>query len=186
MMIVRTLLVVLLLSALSACSMLAPKYTPAVANISQLKMAKIGPVAVGKVTPDSALQGNNDSIGLRGSSMYSPYGSYAAYLEEALKAEFQSAGLLDMASNVLIGSTLIKNDVSVGGFSTGDAIIEAKVQVKRGGSITYDKIKTATLQFESSFAGAVAIPKGRDMYPIAVQKFIEQLLADSDFMAALK
>jgi hypothetical protein len=42
------------------------------------------------------------------------------------------------------------------------------------------------MQFESSFAGAVAIPKGRDMYPIAVQKFIELLVADTDFINSIK
>ncbi len=185
-MLAKYFLVFLMVSTLSACSMVAPKYTPSVANISQLKMAKLKPLAIGKISADPALGSNNDSIGLRGSSMSSPYGSYSAYLEEALRSEFQAAGLLDGASGTRITGSLIKNDVSVGGFTTGDAIIEARIQVMRDNSVSYDKIKTAVLQFESSFAGAVAIPKGRDMYPVVAQKFIEQLATDSDFIGSLK
>ena len=185
-MLAKYLLVLLMVSTLSACSMVAPKYTPSVANISQLKMAKLKPLAIGRISADPALGSNNDSIGLRGSSMSSPYGSYTIYLEEALRSEFQAAGLFDAAAGTRVTGTLIKNDVSVGGFTTGDAIIEARIQVIRDSLVTYDKVKTAVIQFESSFAGAVAIPKGRDMYPVVAQKFIEQLAADPDFIGSLK
>jgi hypothetical protein len=182
---IKSLVVVACAAFVMGCSMTAPQYTPSVANIGQLKTAKLKPLAVEKVAPDPALK-SNESIGLRGSSMSSPTGSYSSYIEEALKSEFQLAGLLDPLSSTKLSGVVVKNDVNVGGFSTGDSIIEARVKITKDGTVAYDKLKTATLQFESSFAGAVAIPKGRDMYPMTVQKFIEILISDSDFVSALK
>lgn len=183
---IRTILVAALVGLVTGCSMTAPQYTPSVANIGQLKMVKLRPLAVEKIMPDPTLGSNNESIGLRGSSMTSPNGSYSAYLEEAIKSELQAAGLLDLSSPTRLSGVLIKNDINIGGFSTGDSIIEVRIKVTKDGGVAYDKLKTTTLQFESSFAGAVAIPKGRDMYPITVQKFIETLTADNDFISALK
>ena len=183
---IKSIVVVACAGFVMGCSMTAPQYTPSVANIGQLKTAKLKPLAVEKVVPDTALGSNNESIGLRASSMNSPTGSYSTYIEEAIKSEFQAAGLLDPASSTKLSGVLVKNDVNVGGFSTGDSIIEARVKVTKAGTVAYDKLKTATLQFESSFAGPVAIPKGRDMYPVTVQKFIETLISDSDFVSALK
>lgn len=180
------LVIFMLVGMLGGCGLTAPQYTPSVANIGQLKAAKLRSVAVTKVTPDPTLGSNNESIGLRAASMNSPTGNFSSYVEEALKSEFQAAGLLDPASTIQMSGILVKNDVSVGGFSTGDSIIEARIKVTKDGTVAYDKLKTATLQFESSFAGAVAIPKGRDMYPITVQKFIEVLISDGDFIGALK
>lgn len=185
-MIKRVLAAIACTGFVAGCSMTAPQYTPSLANIGQLKTSKLKPLAVDKVVPDSALGSNNESIGLRGSSLNSPTGSYSSYLEEALKSEFQAAGLLDPASTTKLSGVLVKNDVNIGGFSTGDSIVEARVKVTKAGAVAYDKLKTATLQFESSFAGAVAIPKGRDMYPVTVQKFIEILINDGDFVSALK
>jgi len=183
---IRNIVVVACAGFVMGCSMTAPQYTPSVANIGQMKAIKLTPMAVEKVVPDAALGSNNESIGLRASSLSSPTGSYSSYLEEALKSEFQAAGLLDQASTTKLSGILVKNDVNVGGFSTGDSIVEARVKVMKAGTVAYDKLKTATLQFESSFAGAVAIPKGRDMYPVTVQKFIEVLISDNDFISALK
>lgn len=183
---IKKVLVVACAGLVAGCSMTAPQYSPSVANIGQLKMANLKPLAVEKVVPDSVLGSTNDTIGLRGGSMSSPTGSYSTYLEEAIKSEMQAAGLLDQSSSTKLSGVLVKNDVNIGGFSTGDSIVEARVKVTKAGTVAYDKLKTATLQFESSFAGAVAIPKGRDMYPVTVQKFIETLISDSDFLTALK
>lgn len=180
------LLMVACASLVVGCSINTPQYSPSVTNIGQLKMAKLKPLAIDKVVPDAALGSNDSSISLRGSSMSPTNGSYSSYLQEALKAEFQAAGLLDPSSQVRFSGVLIKNDVNVAGFSTGDSIIEAKIKITKAGHIVYDKLKTATLQFESSFAGAVAIPKGQSMYPATVQKFIETLITDSDFISALQ
>ncbi len=171
---------------ISGCSIMTPQYSPSVANIGQMKMANIRPLAVTKVTADPALGSNNESIGLRGSPLRPANGSYSAYLEDAIKSEFQAAGLLDPSSATQLSGVLIKNDVNVGGFSTGDSIIEAKITVTKAGNVVFDKVKTATLQFESSFLGAIAIAKGRDMYAPTVQKFIESLISDQDFISALK
>lgn len=180
------LLMVACVSLVVGCSINTPQYSPSVANIGQLKMAKLKPLAIDKVVPDAVLGSNDSSISLRGSSMSPTNGSYSSYLQEALKTEFQAAGLLDASSQVKLSGVLIKNDVNVAGFSTGDSIIEAKIKITKAGHIVYDKLKTATLQFESSFAGAVAIPKGQSMYPTTVQKFIETLVTDSDFISVLQ
>jgi hypothetical protein len=70
--------------------------------------------------------------------------------------------------------------------SEGTGEIEATVTVKRDSQVRYEKVKSAKITFESSFAGAVAIPAGRRAYPELVQKFLAALYADPDFIAALK
>jgi len=58
--------------------------------------------------------------------------------------------------------------------------------VKRSGDVRYDKVKTVKSEFPSSFAGAVAIPRAVQEYPIAIQKLLGALYGDRAFIDALK
>ena len=174
------------LIALCGCTQMAPRYTASVENIQKLRDTGSGKVKVGKFEDDSASASKLESISLRGSTMVSPYGKYTAYLEEALKSELGAAGLLDAGANVEISGVLLKNDVDVSGFSEASAELDARVIVKRGSAIRFDKTQHAKITFESSFAGAVAIPRGVQSYPNLVQKFLSDLYADPAFLAALK
>lgn len=181
----NTLLVALLLLLAAGCSSIAPKYNTDFNNISQLRRDKLNPARVGTVTKETAANSDVDSLTIRGGSYLSPYGSYTSYLAEALKQELDDARLLDPMSQIEVSAVLLRNSLDAG-LSTGDAEIEARFIVRNAGTIKFDKVKVAHHTWESSFFGAIAIPKAQQNYPIVVQKLVGQLFSDPEFISALK
>lgn len=182
----RALLAMLVLTVLSGCALTAPSYSPFVENAQMLRDSGANKMRVGKFQADPKT-GNNETISLRGASMASPVGGkFTDYLEEAIKSELNAARLFDEKSEVELSGVLIQNDISVGSISEGTGIMEARIVVKRDNQIRFDKTKLVTITFESSFMGAVAIPRGVQEYPNLVQKFLSALYADKEFIAALK
>lgn len=70
--------------------------------------------------------------------------------------------------------------------ATADALIQARFVVKRGGQVRYDKVLTATHQWDSHLFGNIAIPRAQQNYPVVVQKLLTSLFVDPDFIAAMK
>src|SRR5689334_9713357 len=97
-------------------------------------------------------------------------GSYANYLAEQLIEARSMAGKLAADAQVEVKGALQKNDISAGGFSTNSGDIEARFVVTRGGTVRYDQVKSVHDEWESSFVGAVAIPRAQQRYPVIVQK----------------
>lgn len=171
----------------SGCAQMAPNYNPSVENIQKMRDSGVARVRVGTFEPKLVEGQKNDAIGLRASDMLSPYGGkFTTYIEEALKSELKAARLLDDKSTIEIGGVVTRNDVSIASLSEGNGEIEARVVVKKAGQVRYDKVKLTRTTFESSFAGAVAIPAGRAAYPELVRKFLAGLYGDPEFIAALK
>ncbi len=170
----------------SGCSLVAPPYTASLQNVQTLKdggdyTARVGAFDSRK---DPA---NANPISIRGSSLSSPYGeSYATYLAEALKQELTLAGKWAAGSEVEVSGVLMKNDLDASGINVGEGVIEARFVVRAGAQAKYDKLKSARTEWESSFAGAVAIPRAQQEYPRLVQRLLEALYADPEFLAALK
>ena len=81
---------------------------------------------------------------------------------------------------------MLKNEINVAGFGTGEGTVEARFVVKKDGVVRYEQVKRAHTQWESSFAGPVAIPRGQQEYPHLVQVLLGELFADQSFMAVLK
>lgn len=182
----RALLAILVFAVISGCALTAPNYSASVENAQMLRDSGINKARVGKFQADPKTA-NNEAISLRGSSMASPVGGkFTEYLEDAIRSELNIARIFDDKSTIEIGGVLIQNDVSVGSISEGTGIMEARITVKRDSQIRFDKTKSVTITFESSFAGAVAIPRGVQAYPNLVQKFLSALYADKEFIAALK
>lgn len=182
---VSRLLALMAVALLAACSTSAPRYQPSIDNVEVLKRTS-GQVGVGTFVVKAGMS-NATSIGLRASSMISPVApDYAAYLADALRQELQLAGKLDPNSGIEISGALVRNEVNAGGLSTNDATIAAQFVVKKAGTVRYDKVKEASATWESSFVGAVAIPRAQQQYPVVVQKLLATLVADTDFQAALK
>lgn len=173
------------LALMTGCAIQAPAYSPLLDNVEQIKRsgapAKVGAFSVAPGAPGGT------AIGLRGNSMNSPVGGdFAAYVAEALRLELQLAGKLDAASQVEIGGVLVKNDIAAAGVSTNSGEIEARFTVKRGGSVRYEKLHRIEASWESSFVGAIAIPKAQQQYPLLVQQLLRQLFSDRAFFDALK
>lgn len=170
----------------TGCSMMAPQYTASLDNVQKLKDAGAYTANVGNFasTPD---KGNANPISIRGSSLASPYqDSYAAYVAEAIKQELSLAKKMSPDASTEITGTLLKNDIDATGMSIGFVDIQMRFVVKRSGKVHYDQVKTVKSEFPSSFAGAVAIPRAVQEYPVAIQKLLAALYGDRTFMDALK
>ncbi|WP_228276346.1 hypothetical protein [Dechloromonas sp. H13] len=81
---------------------------------------------------------------------------------------------------------ILKNDIDVSGFSTGIGTIDVNITIRRDGKSTFDKLYSAQTTFQSSFAGAVAVPKGQNEYPVLVRTLLEKIFADPEFFNAIK
>jgi len=170
----------------SGCSMMAPRYSASIENVQKLKDAGVQPARVGNFDSTPG-KGNANPISIRGSSLASPYdGSYAKYLAEALRQDLELAGKLKADASIEISGALQKNDVNVPAMSSASGDLEARFIVKRGGETKYDQVKSVHDTWDSSFVGAVAIPRAQARYPIIVQKLLAELYADPAFLEALK
>ncbi|TNC76415.1 hypothetical protein FHI69_15790 [Janthinobacterium lividum] len=169
---------------LSACSTVAPPYTPSMDNIQTLKNSAASQAKVGVF----AAQKNADApLSMRGSSLASPYAkSYSVYVAEALKQELSMANKLAPDADIEISGTLLQNEFDASGFSTGTAMLEARFIVKKAGEVRYDQIKTASHEWPSSFAGAIALPRAMQEYTVVVQKLLAQLYQDKAFNNSLR
>lgn len=175
-----------LAALLTACAGPAPNYSPSIDNVETLKRSGAQPVKVGTIAVTPGAPGA-ESIGLRANSMISPVGkNYGDYIAAALRQELELAKLLGPQSAVEISGTLMRNNIDAGGFNTNEGQIEARFVVRSGSTVKFDKVKRIDHQWESAFAGAVAIPLAANNYSVMVQKLIGSLLADPDFVRALR
>lgn len=174
-----------LLCFLSGCSLTAPKYTFSPEQVQVLRGADASAVNVTGVTAQGA-DAHNDSITLRGSGLHSPYGNYAGYLQEALTQDLHEARLLDSKSSIEVSAILLKNDINAAGMITASADIEARFTVKQAAQVRFEKTKSAHIEWDSNFIGAIAIPRAQEHYPALVSALLKELYGDPDFIAALK
>lgn len=181
-------LMVLVATALmfSGCaSFTAPTYSPHYETIDRLKKINIEKMSVGEVQPrDPKASVNN--ITLRGAMLISPSGTFANYLENAIRSDLMEIGLYDPTSSTRVDATILKNDIDVSGLSTGYGAMEVKLTINKKGAIVFDKVYWENTQFESSFAGAVAIPKGQNEYPNLVRALLQKVYVDPAFIEAVK
>jgi hypothetical protein len=172
--------------AMQGCAITSAPYQPSIDNVELMKKAGPRTMALGSFTVQAGAPGAT-AIGLRGASMNSSVGAdYAAYLADALKQELVLAGKLDPKSDLVIAGTLLKNDIAAGGISTNSGEIEARFVVRSGGAVRYDAVKRADASWESSFAGAIAVPKAQQQYPQLVAQLLNKLMSDPQFIAALR
>ncbi len=170
----------------SGCATNAPKYNSNFDNVGKLRAANLAPVKIGAITKDAGAKPDVDKLTIRGGTYKSPNGSFTSYLQEALRQEFDDARLLDPQSKIEINGVLIQNVLDASGFSSAYAEIEARLKVNRGGTVAYDATKKARIEWESSFVGAIAIPKANQNYPNVIQKLLGEFYSDPAFLAALK
>jgi hypothetical protein len=181
------LLVILCLTTLtSGCALVAPRYSSSLENVQKLKDSGMQPAKVGNFTstPD---KGNANPISIRGSSLNSPYdGSYAKYLGQALEQELSLAGKLSPDAQMEFSGALQKNDMSVPPVGSASGDLAARFVITRGGQTRYDQVKSIHDEWDSSFVGAIAIPRAQERYPIMVQKLLSELFTDPAFLQAVK
>jgi hypothetical protein len=178
-------LALLPLLVLTGCTITAPRYGAHVTNTIALREAGLAKVAIGDVAKDPAAKRDVDRVKARAMTVSSAYGSYTAYLREALLAEFDHAGLLDSAAAIRIDGVLLKNELA-GNLDKEYALVEAELRVTRDGVSAYRATKIARYEWDSAFLGEVAIPRAISNYQAGVQRLIAAFIADPEFVAALR
>lgn len=173
-----------ILAGLTGCVAVAPNYTPSPQTTQRLQTEKAQPARVGKFT--AANDAVDTSITLRASTMQAAQGSYARYLAEAIKQELEIAKLYSANAHLEIVGVLIRNDMNTGMADKAGGVIEARFTVRRAGTTTFDKVKTARTEWDTSLLAAIAIPRAQQEYPRLVQALVSELFSDPDFVAALK
>ena len=180
----KGLLVFALVVAVAGCASVAPNYSTNPENSQALQAARVQPAKVGEFT---AAQGvSNTSITLRASTMEPAQGTYSKYLADAIKNELELAKLYSPGATTEISGVLTKNDMNTGLAVTGEGVIEAKFVVRRDGTVRFEKTKNATIQWDTNYFGAIAIPRAQREYARLVQSLLANLFSDPDFVAALK
>lgn len=176
---------ILAVAFVSGCApLLAPPYSADYAALDSLKKKNVDPVAVGTFKPTDPKDKINN-LTLRVASLQSGSGSFAKYLEDALISDLKEISAYDANAKTRIDAIILKNDVNIGGFSTGEGLMDVELTISRNGVQRLKKIYTARTSFESSFAGAVAIPKGQSEYPILVKTLLKNIYNDPAFMQAV-
>lgn len=166
-------------------SLVTPTYSPDYPSLDRLKAGQLGKVAVGTFQPRDP-QAPVNKITLRGSSLATPQGTFSEYLESAMRSDLNELRALDPNAQTRVDAVLLKNEIDVSGFSTGTGVMVATVTVSKRGAPVLQKTYTANTQFESSFAGAVAIPKGMNEYPTLVRTLLQTIYSDTAFINAIK
>jgi hypothetical protein len=170
----------------TGCASVAPNYSALVDNVEILKNSGASKSSVGSVAVAPSVKGAS-IISIRASNMSSSVGAnYGDYIANALKQELELARLYGATSPTQISGQLLANDIAAGGLSTNSGEIELRLIITASGVTKYDSVKRITHSWESSFAGAIAIPKAQQQYPIMVQMVIAAFLKDTAFLSALK
>src|SRR5512142_1536927 len=94
-----TLAIIASASLLSACTLMAPDYRPSADNVQALGALPKNCAAVGKFTAKGGDESKVNDISMRGSTLNSPYGSYAGYVEAALRQELADSERFGSTSN---------------------------------------------------------------------------------------
>jgi hypothetical protein len=98
----KGLIFVLLAGALGGCASLTPPpYSPDYEAIDRLKKSNTEKLAVAKVQPDDPTAPVN-KITLRGTTLKPQSGTFANYLEDAIRADLMEMGVYDPAATTKI------------------------------------------------------------------------------------
>jgi hypothetical protein len=171
---------------LAACGTLTgTRYGPLISNTLALREAQLAKVNVGTISKDPGAKRDVDKVMARAMHVESAYGSYTAYLREALASEFEHADLLDPASAVRIDGVLLRNELG-GESGKENVIVEAELTVTRDGVAVYKGRQTGKMAWASVYPGDVAIPRAISNYQAGVQRLIAAFIADPAFVTALR
>jgi hypothetical protein len=174
-----------IIGLISGCSLEPTVYTTDYETINRLKNISMDKVAIGDVQPKDPTASVN-KISLRAATLAPKRGSFATYLEDALRNDLRGLGIYDASSTTQINVIILKNDIDISGFNIGNGLMEIKLTVNKNGLLKLDKKYSAKTEFESSFAGAVAITNGQNEYPKLVKTLLKNIYTDSDFINILK
>jgi hypothetical protein len=162
----------------------APVYSPDYQVLDSLKNKPLVSVSVAPVEPKDP-EAKVNKISLRAASLSTEQGTFSAYFEQSMIQDLTEMGIYQPSSNVQIKATLIENDIDISSFSKGYGKMVVDLEIHKSSVLTFSKQYTGLTQFESSFAGAVAIPKAQSEYPYLVRELLKQIYSDPEFIKEL-
>lgn len=169
---------------ITGCTSTAPNYQNSIANIEAAGKLS-GNVAVGKFAFEKGKEKELNDVGARASTFKSPVNdSYADYLAQAVSSELKAAGKLDPAATKTLTAVIEKNWLSAAGMSMNEAEVRVRFKLQDGTNTSFEKTLISKNEWESSFIGAIAIPRAIQNYVGTLQKLLNQLYSDSDFASA--
>lgn len=167
---------------LSGCTLAPPPYTPNYDTLDRLKKLNLNKISIGEVQPRDPNASVN-SITLRGSTLSPSSGTFATYIEDAIRSDLTDVGLYDNSSSKRINANILQNDIDT---SSGLGKIEISLNVSDKNTNLFSKRFYSQVEFETSFVGAIAIPNGQNAYPKLVRSVLDKIYLDADFISAMK
>ena len=175
-----------LLLAMSGCGTFAvPAYSPDYPTLDRLKIAQLAPVAIQPFAPQDPAAPVN-VLTLRGAAFAPAKGTFASYIESAMRQDMAELRRLDPQAPTQLSATLLRNDFDFSGLSVGTGTIELRVVITRAGQTRLDKTYSASGQYESHLAANVAVPRAQAEYPSLVRRLLRHVYSDAAFIAALQ
>jgi len=179
----RFIIVLQIVFTLSACATTAPSYTPTLAASEALEELALRQMRTGEFASASP---DVEILTIRGGTFSAPNGgSFADYLRKALQNELATAGLWDERSSTTVSGVLQENHLDASGFNIGVADLSAEFFVTVDSVEVYRNAHSIHHEWDSSFVGAVAIPRANENYVVAVRQLLLQLFTDPNFAQAV-
>ncbi|MBN0986642.1 hypothetical protein [Amphritea pacifica] len=181
----RYCLIVLLTLVTAGCGALkSPAYSPDYQVLDNLKNKQLLNVSVAPVEPTDP-EAKVNKISLRAASLTTDQGTFSAYFEQSMIQDLTEMGIYQPSSNVQIKATLVENNIDISSFSKGHGKMIVDLEIHKSSVLTFSKQYIGETEFESSFAGAVAIPKAQSEYPYLVRELLKQIYSDPEFIKEL-
>jgi hypothetical protein len=169
----------------SGCAVEMAAAPPRLETIQAVRSGNVPVMAAGEFTQASDKVVGN-TITVRAGVMKPPSGgSFPAYLRDTLINELRAGGKFAPDSKIVITGRLTQSEVS-SSQPTGHAKLAAIFIVTKAGKTIYQKELSASSEWESGFMGAIAIPKAMDGYIALYSTLVAKLVADPEFLAAVK
>lgn len=182
----KNIILICAVSSIVGCaSYKTPTYSPDYVAIDALKTYKLKKVAVNPIQPEDP-DAKVNKITLRGGSLVVDGGTFATYLQNAIKSDLTEIGVFDPTAQTKLDVVILKNDIDVSGLSVGTGELEISLKITSNNNIVLDKNYSANTQFESAFAAIVAVPKGQSEYPKLVKELLANVFADKQFIEAIQ
>lgn len=168
---------------LQGCGMTMPRYEPNYANVEVLRAAKLTPQLD---QPHVEASSGQNRLFVRANPISSPSGDMAAHLRDALEGELRLAGLLEPGAARRLEARLEENELNAALFGQGHGVLVVEFRVVEGDRTLYQGTKRVENTWDSSFIGALAIPRAANAYNPMVTRALGELYRDPAFIAALR
>lgn len=174
---------------LASCAPALPPPTASLENIQAIRRHQYPAMAVGAFTPGPGDPTSLDRrIQIRADAQAAPKssgGSFARYLGDTLAAELGGAGKFDPGAPVVISGVITDAHVD-SAIPVAHARLAVRLTASRAGREVFAKTFTSQAEWKSSLLGAVAIPDAYNHYLGLFPDIVRQLLADQEFLVAVR